>query len=69
MFSLGVVGCVFPCIGCISVVFLRLVMSILRFVSYRRANMCIVMWIHVVCVYVGGAWGDAMSARKKRAGE
>jgi len=43
MFSLGVVSCVFPCVGCISVVFLRLVTSILRFVSCRRAIMCIVM--------------------------
>jgi len=69
MFSFGVVSCVFPYVGCISVVFLQLVTSILRFVSCQRANMCIVMWIHVVCVHVGGAWGDVMSAREKRAGE
>ena len=29
--------------------------------------MCIVMWIHVVCVHVGGAGRDAMSAGEKRA--
>jgi len=69
MFSLRVVGCVFPCIGGISVVFLELVMSILHFVSWSRANMCFVMWIKVVCVHVGGAWEDAMPAREKIAGE